>query len=164
MTSSPRSLLLISLGVAGAGFGLLIGALSVIRVPAVWFQAFLLGSVLVMALVVGLVQGVTLPLHAGQRWRWVALSITGWLLSLLMMKIGERPLQHVTLSWAISSVHGYTIPTSVLISGLLCGSILGIGQSMILCLTPHLARKWFGATLCTYTLVWLFAGIRSWVV
>lgn len=164
MTFSSRPPLLISLIIALAGFGILIVILSIIHVPAVWFQALLIPSVVVMGFVVGLVQVVNLPLFAWQQRLWIVLGMTGWLLSLLLMKMIERPLQPFTLSWSISSVHGYSIPVSVLISGLLCGSVFGIGQSVILRLTPRMARRWIGATLCTYTFVWILAGIRSWVV
>ena len=164
MTFSSGRTLLISLIIALAGFGTLIAARSIIYVPAVWFQPRLITSVVVMGFTVALVQIQYLPLLALQQWLWISLAITGWLLSLLLMKLSERPLQHIELSWAISSVHGYTVPLSFLISGLLCGGVLGIGQSALLRLTPRMARTWVSATLCTYTFVWVLAGVHSWVV
>ena len=77
MTFSSRPPLLISLIIALAGFGILIVILSIIHVPAVWFQALLIPSVVVMGFVVGLVQVVNLPLFAWQQRLWIVLGMTG---------------------------------------------------------------------------------------
>jgi hypothetical protein len=160
---APRSPLLVSLGSALIGFALLLLTLFVFRVPAVWFPAFLGASVLSVSFFVGLVQASTLLAQARQRWSWICIGMSGWVLSLLVAMFSERPLERFALSYTSSSGHGYTLPASVLISGLLAGSSIGIGQSLILQLAPRRAATWISATISLYLSVWILAGIRTWI-
>jgi hypothetical protein len=161
---SSRSQLFYTLGIALLGFFALLVELSIFRVPALWFNAFLSLSVLAMALLVGFGQAYRLVSGMRNRGFWIGAGLLGWMLSLLIAHIAERPFHYFDIVVATSSTNGYKLPAAFLVSGLITGSIIGAGQSRILGLSLRDTAKWIGTMICFYMVIWMVAGTRPWVV